>query len=277
MTDEAKYIPDAEYSIVATAKPEVTPANKRSKGGENPYMFVAEQLGIEEELKTQIQIFAASGRTEADYQGLIVWEVKNFTSTYRAIKGRLPKEGDLESMLPASEATSAAKETLPLLKERGVQAAVVSSGFKYLVDPAVAELGIPPENAFANRFTYDEETGYVNGVEVNVSGNKVEALKTATATFEAQGIKKAEIAYVGDNNWDLDAIKHILEQGGHIYYLQPGGDESAKMYPLSDESLFRNANFHVIDNLTALLEQPEVVETIKAIIYDADGTIIDTK
>lgn len=279
MADEPKYIPDDAKDFTDTpVEPEVAPKNeKESKGGENPYMFVADQLEIADQLENQIQIFATSARSEDDYQALIDWEVENFTLAYKAIHGTPPIEGDLEGMLPKSEATSAAQETLPVLNDRGVQAAVVSSGFKYLVDPAVAELGIPPKNALANIFTYDQETGYMNGVEVNVSGNKVGALEKATVAFVTQGISTNEIAYVGDNDWDLDAINHILEQGGQIYYLQPGGDESAKMYPLSDASLFNNENFHVIDNLTDLMEQPEIGQTVKAIIYDADGTIIDIK
>lgn len=245
-------------------------------GGENPYIYVALHLGIASQMEEQIKIYASSSRTEADYQALIDWEVENFSQAYKKQYGHLPVEGDIESLFPPSTPTPSARMILNELNLRGIKAGVVSSGFKYLVDPAVAELGIPSECSFANRFTYNKINGFMDGVEVNVSGNKVGALKKATAFFETQGIKSNEIAYVGDNNWDLDAILYILNKGGYIFYLQPLGNEESKLYPLSDVSLFDHNRFHIIYSLTDILENREIGISIKAIIYDADGTLINT-
>lgn len=41
---------------------------------------------------------------------------------------------------------------------------IVSSGFQEVIEPVVAEFGIPPENVFANQFTYDA-TGAITGFD----------------------------------------------------------------------------------------------------------------
>lgn len=241
--------------------------------GENPYMCVADTLGIAEELSHRIRAFAMSARSEDDYAKLIEWEVENFNAAYHRTFGEYPTEGMLEKLLPSSHPTDEALNTIPTLITNGIEVCVVSSGLTYLVYPAAAQLGIKPTNIFANSFVYDDSTGFLTDINVVVSGNKSNALTKAMTTLHSLGVTQEEIAYVGDNNWDVDAMNHMLEHGGLVFYLQPEHNEDLKMYPLSDRSLLDHPRLTIIEDLNQLA-LPELSSTMRALICDADGTII---
>lgn len=247
-------------------------------GGENPYLYIARQIGIEEEVLKQIEIFGNTpsdprAEKEAAYKTLIDWEVGEYPLAFKRTFGRLPVKGNLEALLPASKATQEATVLIPQLKEKGIKTAIVSSGFQSLVKPAALELGIDENQVHANRFLYDKETNLLSGIEINVSGNKIGAIDKAITIFKEDGVDVTNIAYVGDNNWDKGAIKHILDLGGKVFYLRPGNDEDLKGFPFSELELLDNDNVTIIENLSVILENSD---GLTAIIYDADGTIINT-
>lgn len=247
-------------------------------GGENPYLYIAQQIGIEEEVLKQIAIYVNTPEEPKEekvkaYQALIDWEVKEYAIAFMNKFGRLPIKGNLEALLPKSKVTQEATTLIPQLKEINIQTAIVSSGFQTLVAPAAKALGIAENQVHANRFVYDDETKLINDIEVNVSGNKIGAIDKAIEIFKADGINVKNIAYVGDNNWDKGAIKHVLDLGGKVFYLRPHNDEELKDFPFDEPEILENDNVVIIENLLEILKYGN---GLIAIIFDADGTIINT-
>lgn len=251
---------------------------KPEGGGENPYLFIAKQIGIYEKLLEQIVIYVKTPEEPEEakvlaYQALINWEVREYPIAFQKIYGRLPVKGNLEALLPESKVTPQAAELIPQLTKNGIKIAIVSSGFQTLVAPAAAELGIDEIHVHANSFVYDDETNLVKGIDVQVSGNKINAIGKAIKIFQVQSVDATNIAYVGDNNWDKGAIKHVLALGGKIFYLRPYGNEDLKDFPLDEPELLNNENVTIIHDL---LEISQHCDSLTAIIFDADGTIINT-
>ena len=250
--------------------------HKKSKGGENPYLFAAEQLGARQEFEKKVHEYLVGPKTPEDYIALCMWEVEAFNKAFKEKNGRLPLPGDIEKLLPESELTQAAIELIPKLKNLGTRLAVVSSGFNYLVQPNARALGIDEDNVYANDLKYgDEEQGLTN-VEVNVSGDKVTTLELVSTNFNSLGIDRDKIAYIDDNKWGEKGMSSILSNGGHVFYL---GNDNEKDEPLLMEDMMRkHSNFYEIKSLTDIASHSSVVgDKIKGMIFDADGTLIDTK
>lgn len=249
---------------------------KESKNaGENPYLHAAGLLGVRKEFEAQVARYLASQRTPSDYQELIDWEVSAFNEAYKTKHGGLPQPGDIENLLPRSEVTEEAKALIPELQALGIQVAIVSSGFNYLVKPSAEALNIPPELALANDLVYKDNKGLVD-IKVAVSGDKVSALEKVTTTMVETGIAEEETAYVDDNNWGRRGMEHKLNQGGHVFYL---GKDSEKDEPLPEDDQIRShPNFHPIERLTDIANHALILNReIKGIVFDADGTVIDAK
>lgn len=248
------------------------------KAGENPYRYIAIQLGIEDQMDVLVAQYMNSPRTDTDYQKLIDKEIPLFIEGYkRKNNGCAPIKGDLERMLPNSAVTEDAKKTIPELIEKNHEVVVlVSSGIEILVKQITDVFDIPQENIHANKFLYDEQTGILSGIEVNVSGNKVKALDKAMHNLLERNIMPSDIVYVDDNNWGHDGMQKVINDGGYVFYLRPGLEED-KQYPMNDKSLEENDRFFVIKSLTDIVTHPIVTEKkVWAVIFDADGTVIDT-
>lgn len=249
------------------------------KAGENPYRYIALQLGITDQMDALIAEYMNSPRSDSDYQKLIDDEIPLFVEGYkRKNNGRAPVKGDLERMLPHSVVTEDAKKTIPELIEKKYKVVVlVSSGIEVLVKQITDVFDIPSENVYANRFIYDENTGVLSDIDVKVSGNKAKALDQAMHNLLNRNIMPSDIAYVDDNNWGHDGMQKVINDGGYVFYYRPGL-ESDKRYPLEDKKLEEHERFFVIKSLYDIVNHPIIAsKKVWAIIFDADGTVIDTK
>ena len=238
-----------------------------SIGGENPYMYIAFQLGFAEQMLEQINIYKSGNRSAQSYRDLIDWEIENYNKSFYKKFKRFPVKGDLESMLPDSKILPQALKTVPQLISQNKAVYVLSSGFRELVIPVVGTLGLPPKNVYANYFEYDPGNGKLVDVKINVSGNKISALDKI---IKKQQVDPTNVSYIGDNDWDVAAMKHLLTLGGIVYYLHK--PDYTKLFPISDNFVLEHSNFNVIQSITDLLSNDS---QCSCYIFDADGVLID--
>ena len=96
-----------------------------------------------------------------------------------------PNREDVEACLkahpPTDDLTPGIQELVKLLLERGQDVFLVSGGFRQMIAPVAATLGLPPSHVIANNLLFDEETGIFTGFDANEptsrSGGKPRALQ----------------------------------------------------------------------------------------------------
>jgi phosphoserine phosphatase len=103
------------------------------------------------------------------------------------------------------------------LQEKGTAVALVSGGFRQLIEPLADTLGIPFSHVHANRLLFDAEGDYA-GFDVEEftshSGGKAEACKYLKAKFDY-----STVVMVGDGATDLEA----RQPGGANIFVCYGG------------------------------------------------------
>ncbi|PNG99890.1 Phosphoserine phosphatase, chloroplastic, partial [Tetrabaena socialis] len=125
---------------------------------------------------------------------------------------------------PSSRLTPGIKDLITALKARGVHIYLISGGFRELILPLAAYLGIPKENVFANRMNWqwDDETGEptkLMGFDLSEptahNQGKVEAIA---------GIRQRNpyntVVMIGDGITDLEAVQ---QTGGADLFIGFGG------------------------------------------------------
>ncbi len=169
-------------------------------------------------------------------------ELKNLTD--RAMTGTLPFRDSLQQRLDILEAH---KNDLPQLIERLKEKVsvsfvrnegffeeyqdriyIISNGFKEFIVPIVSQLGVNPENVFANTFEFDEEgniTGFDHDNVLSSNNGKVEQLKQLElkgdvyvigdgyTDYEIKAAGLANKFYAFTENVERD---NILEKADHI-------------------------------------------------------------
>lgn len=124
------------------------------------------------------------------------------------------KRADVEEVLKDFDWTPHVFETVAVLKERGYELAVISSGIDVFVKEVARQLSIPHFYYFNFfEFTQDDyfqKIGFVSGnTELE---EKVHALKSLESKFN---VAPEQIAYIGDSRNDLRAFQHT--QRGILY------------------------------------------------------------
>lgn len=247
-----------------------------SHAGENPYFFIASLLGKRKEFLFHTQQYLTTEQDSSSYRSLIEWEVKSFNYAYLKKYGKLPKAGDIESLLPQSQISADNYSALSILQTFGIQLGIVSSGFSALVNPLANRLGLSSKFVLANDLVYDKQYPGLKTIRVRVFGNKQRALRKMRTAFAAHAnLEPHQIAYVDDNLWGKPGMVDHLKTGGYVFYL---GDDAKKQYPLpAHDSLRRRAHFYAIPTLAQLVNHPLITSgKIKGIMFDADGTLLST-
>ncbi|KXZ53840.1 hypothetical protein GPECTOR_6g758 [Gonium pectorale] len=125
---------------------------------------------------------------------------------------------------PASRLVPGIKELITALQARGVAVYLISGGFRELILPIAAHLGIPKGNVFANRMNWqwDDETG---------APTKLVGFDTSEPTAHNQGKPQAiarirqrnpynTVVMIGDGITDLEAVQTT---GGADLFIGYGG------------------------------------------------------
>lgn len=103
------------------------------------------------------------------------------------------------------------------LQEKGVAVALISGGFRQLIEPLADTLGIPFSHVHANRLLFDSEGNYA-GFDpeefTSRSGGKAEACKHLKAEF-----RYSTVVMIGDGATDLEA----RQPGGADIFVCYGG------------------------------------------------------
>lgn len=97
-----------------------------------------------------------------------------------------------------------AQETIALLKEQGIQVAILSGGLDILADDIGRRVGI--EYVLTNRLLISDGI-LTGGVEVKVGwGEKIHEIREILDHF---GVSLSETAYVGDGKNDMTVFSHV--------------------------------------------------------------------
>ncbi|XP_059608896.1 phosphoserine phosphatase isoform X2 [Phlebotomus argentipes] len=117
-----------------------------------------------------------------------------------------------------STLSSGLREFVKQLKERNVEVFLVSGGFDCLIEPVAEQLGIPPENIYANKlfFTFKGDyAGFDTTQPTSRSGGKAEAINKIKARTGQNEI----ITMIGDGATDLEAsppANYFIGYGGNV-------------------------------------------------------------
>jgi phosphoserine phosphatase len=94
-------------------------------------------------------------------------------------------------------------ELFDALRANGKTVYLVSGGFRQMIAPVAARLGVPPENIFANNILFNEDGSYKSFDPeefTSKAGGKAEAVKHIKAKFG-----HGTMAMVGDGATDLES------------------------------------------------------------------------
>lgn len=132
------------------------------------------------------------------------WMRRDLEAIIKAF-GRPPTKEEIIKAFSRYELIEGAKDLVNFLKGRGVYTLIVSGGIDLLAEIVRRELGI--DAAFANRLVFDEK-GYLipKGVEVVNPLKKGEFLKKLSRQLR---IPLSEFMYVGDSEWDFEALNAV--------------------------------------------------------------------
>ncbi|MFN3268724.1 MAG: HAD-IB family phosphatase [Zestosphaera sp.] len=132
------------------------------------------------------------------------WMRRDLEAIIKAF-GRPPTKEEIIKAFSRYELIEGAKDLVNFLKGRGVYTLIVSGGIDLLAEIVRKELGI--DTAFANRLVFDEK-GYLipKGVEVVNPLKKGEFLKKLSRQLR---IPLSEFMYVGDSEWDFEALNAV--------------------------------------------------------------------
>lgn len=132
------------------------------------------------------------------------WMRRDLEAIIKAF-GRPPTKEEIIKAFSRYELIEGAKDLVNFLKGRGVYTLIVSGGIDLLAEIVRKELGI--DAAFANRLVFDEK-GYLipKGIEVVNPLKKGEFLKKLSRQLR---IPLSEFMYVGDSEWDFEALNAV--------------------------------------------------------------------
>ncbi len=132
------------------------------------------------------------------------WMRRDLEAIIKAF-GRPPTKEEIIKAFSRYELIEGAKDLVNFLKGRGVYTLIVSGGIDLLAEIVRRELGI--DAAFANRLVFDEK-GYLipKGVEVVNPLKKGEFLEKLSRQLR---IPLSEFMYVGDSEWDFEALNAV--------------------------------------------------------------------
>lgn len=116
------------------------------------------------------------------------------------------------------------KDLFDALRANGKTVYLVSGGFRQMIAPVAAELGVPTENIFANNLLFnDDEVGSYKGFDpkefTSKAGGKAEAVKHLKRAFDHK-----VVAMVGDGATDLES----RAPGGADVFVGYGGVQVRK-------------------------------------------------
>ena len=121
------------------------------------------------------------------------------------------------------------KELVSQLRANGKEVYLVSGGFRQMIAPVAAELGIPQENVHANTITFDDSgalTGFDTREFPSKAGGKAEAIKHVKRT---RGHKA--MVMIGDGATDVEAR---VEGGADIVIGYGGAQRRANVEAAAD-------------------------------------------
>jgi phosphoserine phosphatase len=213
---------------------------------ENPYLSIARGLMCEKQVVDWVKEYLSGN---LNYHQLVTMEEKLFSDSYLRIYKSHPKTGDLERFFSPPHVRDEAGKLFVDLAGLNIQPFVLSSGFYYLVKE-LYQLNIPHGNIHSNRFLYDTE-GEFMGIKMNVSGEKIEGFNHIV---QKSGLNISEVAYVGDNAFDLKLIQYVLDNSGWVFLFdQAEKDFRINTIPSSDHLMLINNLNEIVVKLEMLL------------------------
>ncbi|NMM47992.1 phosphoglycerate dehydrogenase [Marinigracilibium pacificum] len=179
-----------------------------------------------------------------------------------------------------TEVSSSFKRNRDFFKEYSENIYIVSSGFKDFILPVVEEMGVKPENVYANEFRYDEENNIIGFDESNVlakDNGKVTLLKNLKlqgdiyvigdgyTDYEIKASGLANKFYAFTENVSrgnvLDKADHIAPSLDEILYLNKMN--TAISYPKNRINVLLLENIHQ-DAVNGMIEEGYNVEVYPA-------------
>lgn len=208
---------------------------------ENPYLAIARGLLCEDTVISWVKEYLSG---KLNYNDLVTKEQELFKSQYKKIYGDSPKTGDLERFFYPPRLREGADILFKSLDDMGITTYVLSTGFYYLIKD-LYQLDVEKGSIYSNRLLYDTEGDFM-GILTNVEGDKINGLENILSESKLD-IK--EMAYVGDNAFDLKLIKYMLDKGGSVFLFR----QAEKDFKIDE--LPKSKNLILIDNLKEIVNK----------------------
>ena len=179
----------------------------------NPFLLIASQLDCYQEVQELIAFYL---QKQITYAELIAGETQVFKRNvqkafdrtwFKTILNQLPLE-IYEDVAP----------TIAGLKQCGIEVVLISSGIADIIAELAAQIGI--QEWYANAISYKEDL--FEGFQVHVTGDKIAAIQKV---LQAKSIDPKHVMYLGDNEFDYEAMKYVLHQGGQAFAVSRNPNE----------------------------------------------------
>jgi HAD superfamily phosphoserine phosphatase-like hydrolase len=179
----------------------------------NPFLLIASQLDCYQEVQELIAFYL---QKQITYDELIAGETQVFKrdmqkafdrTWFKTIVNELPLE-IYEDVAP----------TIAGLKQCGIEVVLISSGIADIIAEVAQQAGI--QEWYANAISYKEDL--FEGFQVHVTGDKIAAIQKV---LQAKRIHPKHVMYLGDNEFDYEAMKYILRQGGQAFAVRRHAQE----------------------------------------------------
>lgn len=209
---------------------------------ENPYLAIARGLKCEDQVIAWVKEYLKGG---LEYDLLVKKEENLFKQQYKKIYKDNPKTGDLERFFYPPRLREGADKMFVSLDKMGVKTFILSTGFYYLIKD-LYQLDVVKGNIYSNRLLYDTEGDFM-GIKTSVAGDKINGLESI---LSETGYSIDDVAYVGDNAFDLKLIEYILDKGGYVFlFMQAEKDFKIDQLPKSDKLILINKLEDIIEKL----------------------------
>ncbi len=206
----------------------------------NPYLVIAETLGCTTEIQAMIDSYLQN-RSEQSYEQLCRDEIQLFVKQMR--QHNLPiSVAEFNKLIPTPKLIEGSDEFIQKLVAHNSNVHVLSSGFLQMMSE-LKTLGIAAENIHANE-VYSENATLE--IKINVSGQKIQAVLDILNRDAA--IKPQDVAYFGDNQWDLTVMRELLKLDATVYLVEhPVNYDDPKKISAEDIAELSTAeNFKII-------------------------------